>query len=124
MSDELQQWVRLIQNVVALALVIVATALCFGLWLENRRLYLLFGVVTFFALVPLLVLRVAAVPEPPLLPQNFIEVASLLVNAVWPLFGLAWLAAYLHDRLQVDRLRRKYLLNESGHEEEENDANG
>lgn len=113
MSAELQLWVRLIAGVAGMVLVLMALFITIGLWLESKRLYLAFGVAALFALVPLVILRIAAVPEPPLLPQGFIEAASLIVNAFWPLLGLAWLVALLRERLQANKLRRKYLDDET-----------
>lgn len=112
MSEELDLWVRVIQNVIGLVLVIPAMAICFGLFLEARRLYLLFGALAFFWLAPLLIVRIAAIPDPPLFSRPFIEAASLIINAIWPLFGLAWLVGFLYERLHLTRVRRKHHFDE------------
>lgn len=106
-----EQWLRLIQNATALFLVMPAAAICAAMWWEQRHLYLVFGAATFLALAPLLILRIAAVPDPPMLEQKFIADVSLVVNAIWPLLGLAWLVAFLAHRWRKTRLahlRHKY----------------
>lgn len=117
--DSLEQWVRLTQNTLGMMLVMLAMTFCFALWRENRSLTLGLGAMTFLALIPLLIIRICAVPEPPLLPQEFIAKSSLIINAFWPLVGLAWLASMLRDRLLAIRLRRKYGLNGPSKEHEE-----
>lgn len=108
----LETWVRLLQGIAGLVLVVMATFYCVAIYLEQRRIYLLFGIIALAALIPLSLLRIAAAPSPPLLPRTIIDTASLITNAIWPLFGLAWLALLLRDRLHTDRLRRKYLDDE------------
>lgn len=109
----LEAWVRLLQGIAGLVLVVMATFYCVAIYLEQRRLYLLFGIVALVALIPLSLLRIATAAWPPLLPRTFIDMASLITNAIWPLFGLAWLALLLRDRLHTDRLRRKYLQDDT-----------
>lgn len=112
MSAELQLWVRLVSSVIGMALVLMALFITIGLWLDSKRLYLVFGVLALFVLLLLALLRIIDVPEPSLLPHGFIEDASLVVNALWPLFTLAWLVELLRYRLRVSRLRRKYGLDQ------------
>lgn len=109
----LETWVRLLQGIAGLVLVVMACFYCIAIYLEQRRLYLLFGIVALVALIPLSLLRIATAIAPPLLPRTVIDTASLITNAIWPLFGLLWLALLLRDRLHTDRLRRKYLEDET-----------
>ncbi len=116
-GDEFRLWLRLLINVFALGAVVMVLSYCVALWLEERKLYLAIASWMTVAVIPVLLIRIAAVPEPPLLPLETLEVASLVANGVLTLLLLAWLTALLQDRLHAVRLRRKYGINDKDDEE-------
>jgi len=116
MTQENELWLRLIFAMIGLSLVVMAIVYCVALWIETRSAITGLGVLTLLALVPLSVLRILTIPERQLLPAAFVETASLFVNAAWPLFGLAWLAALLRERYRLSKIERKYLKDKMGDE--------
>lgn len=107
--------VRLLTNVAVLILAIMAMFYCFAMWLDRRRAYLLFGALTLLGIVPYVLLRIAVLPKPPLLPMDFINTASLVINGFWTVCGLAWLVSLLQWQRKVNHIAHKYLdRNEGG----------
>lgn len=108
MSEEALMWARLIIAVIALVGVVMATFFAVSLAIEQRRPHLVCGAIALAGLVAQALLRIAVIPEPRLLPQTFIDVASLSINAVWTLSGLTWLTLVLRSRFHEAKLRSKY----------------
>lgn len=104
----LEQWVRVVTNTVLLIPATMATVYCVWIWLRRRQLYLLFGVLALTTFIPLLLLRIASVPEPQLLSPELLSVAGLIINALTSIFGMAWLVGLLREYYRISKLQHKY----------------